>query len=169
MNQAPRWITISIIGLLVIAVWQERQIFGLKRGFVAAATAQLSKPPQPSAVSKAASLELQAKCSDQALTLFTQLGYAGNEMAGQENHYQPLMNRCFVLITNTTFDRQSKAITDRLLLDAFERREFGGFTRQFGKVVQCDVTLPSGDRKVCRTDEEFDHLIASYMGTSGAR
>jgi hypothetical protein len=146
----------------VVVVWQESQILNLKRALVIAAASHPDRPSQSSAAVKPASLESQAKCSEQALKLFTSLGYAENKMGeGQENHYQPLMNRCFVLITYTT-----SRSTNRELLDAFERRELGYFSGQLlGQVDGCNVTLPSGELKVCRSEEEFKRLIGPYMGT----
>jgi hypothetical protein len=50
---------------------------------------------------EATSLDLQNKCSKQALAEFTVLGWTKEPAASFANHYNQKLNKCFIQIENT--------------------------------------------------------------------
>jgi hypothetical protein len=123
------------------------------------------------------SLELQAKCSEQARKFFSDMGFAKNDMAGFENHYNSQMNKCFVQVSSskafkTDAKKSSSTLwTYRNVFDAFEGKEYGSFAwhdkegKKYWEIppFQCEVTLPSGEKKFCHSDDEFTDLVKVYM------
>lgn len=119
-----------------------------------------------------AGLELQAKCSEQARKAFADLGYPKNQMASYENHYSPQMNKCFIHAQNTDTKIDPETIwTYRSVFDAFEGKDYGTYAwhtekdKKYWEVppFQCEVTLPSGEKKLCHSDVEFTELVKIYM------
>ena len=116
-------------------------------------------------VTKAGSLDLQAKCSQQARLAFSESGLGKKAMAGYVNHYNPKLNICFVVFSST--ETAGKDLTTyRVLYDAFEGKQyaeyFGGITRD-AKPNVCTVKLQSGEDKDCESSKEFDELLKRYM------
>lgn len=68
---------------------------------------------------------------------------------------------CFVEITNLSAD----GTVTRLVYDAFEGKEYGNYiTSNAGpKSLYCQVRLPSGESKGCKSDYEFTELVKVYM------
>jgi hypothetical protein len=118
------------------------------------------------------SLEFQTKCSEQARKVFADLGYNKNQLAGYENHYNSQMNKCFIQVQNMDTKTSPGTIgTYRNVFDAFEGKEYGAYAwytkkgKQYWEVppFQCEVTLPSGEKKSCHSDGEFTELVKVYM------
>jgi len=134
-----------------------------------------SPEPSPTAaqvLSAAASFNFQERCAKQAREQFKQLGWDKEQMAGFTNHYNEKLNKCFVLIENTDAKSSPGTIwTNVVLMDAFEGRELGLYSwhtekdKKYWEVppFQCEVNLPSGEKKICNSREEFDELIKIYM------
>ncbi len=121
---------------------------------------------------KMASLELQEKCARQAREQYRLDGWEKEKMAGFSTHYNQDLNRCLMLIENTDAKTSSGTIwTNKTLVDAFEGKVFGTYMWHSDKVkkywevppVQCEVTLPSGEKKICNSSDEFDALVKTYM------
>lgn len=121
---------------------------------------------------KSSSLDLQAQCARQAALIYKDSGWEKEVMAGYENHYNEKLNKCFVIMQNTdTKIAPGKITTSRFLSDAFEGRNLGNYfwqsdkTKKYWEVAPytCDVTLPSGEKKVCKSSEEFEELLKVYM------
>jgi hypothetical protein len=119
-----------------------------------------------------ASLELQGKCSEQARKAFADLGHTKNQLAGYENHYNSQMNKCFIHVQNTDTKMSPGTIWRyRNVFDAFEGKEYGTYAWRTEKAkkywevpaVECEVTLPSGEKKLCHSDGEFTDLVKVYM------
>jgi len=119
-----------------------------------------------------ATLDQQAKCSEQARKKFIELGYAHKSMTGYESHYNSRLNKCFVDISTTDTQVTPGTIwNNRSVLDAFESKEYATYAwhteegKKYWEVApfQCEVLLPSGERQFCKSDAEFTLLIAMYM------
>ena len=122
---------------------------------------------------KTGNLDLQQKCAAQAHTQFVQSGFEKQAMAGYVNHYNEKANSCFMVISSTdTRTSPGRIFTNLMLLDAFEGKVFGNYAWQSDPAKKywenppfmCDVTLPSGEKKQCKSDAEFRELIKVYMG-----
>jgi hypothetical protein len=117
---------------------------------------------------KGATLEYQEKCARQAAEVFKADGWEKESMAGFENHYNEKTNKCFVLESNISLQT---GMTSRHLFDAFERKNLANYTwiphkgKKYWEVspFECDVTLPSGEKKACDSSEQFEDLIKVYM------
>jgi len=79
------------------------------------------------------------------------------------------LGRCFVVTKNT--DTTGSVIsTQRVLTDAYEGNVYGTYLwinsqgKKFWEVspTECNMTLPSGEQKECKTGEEWDQLAKSY-------
>jgi hypothetical protein len=119
-------------------------------------------------IGKAASLNLQGKCADQARKEFKENGWDRESVAGFTNHYNAQFNRCFVLIEITKGAPPSNA---KSLLDAYEGKQYGDYFwinsqgKKYWEVqpVVCKATMPSGEERNCQSEEEFYDLIKVYM------
>jgi len=122
---------------------------------------------------KTASLELQEKCSKQAREEFVEDGWKKEPMASFANHYNEKMNKCFILIQNTTPTKPADGtfFTGKILLDAFEGKAYGQYDWKSDKVKKywevapfnCKGTLLSGEEKFCHSSDEFDKIVKLYM------
>jgi hypothetical protein len=121
---------------------------------------------------KSVGLELQAQCAKQAAIVFKQSGWEKEQMASYENHYNEKLNKCFVILQNTDHKTTpGQIITSRYLSDAFEGKNLGNYfweserNRKYWEVTpfMCDVTIPSGEKKTCKSSDEFDELLKVYM------
>jgi hypothetical protein len=123
---------------------------------------------------KAATLDLQDKCARQAHETFKNLGWDKEPLAGYGNHYHVGLNKCFILIYNTSSDSSDsgRLTTVKLLLDAFEGATYGDYEwdsekdKKYWEVKPyiCDITLPSGESTHCQSQDEFDEVVKTYMG-----
>ena len=120
---------------------------------------------------KTASLDLQAKCSEQASKAFAQAGYTARDAgAAYQNHYNRKLNKCFIEIENTTAT-SGVVWTHRTLFDAFESKPYGTYAwrtdekKKYWEVapVMCEVISPNGEKQPCGSDDEFQNLIRIYM------
>lgn len=125
------------------------------------------------AVTKAASLEGQAKCAQQARAEFEADGWAKKPMASFTNHYNAQLNKCFIQIQSSEVNTKTDTIfTYRTVMDAFEGRGYAEYswksdtTKKYWEVAPfvCKVTTLSGGQEVyCKSTEEFDELVKQFM------
>jgi hypothetical protein len=116
-------------------------------------------------------LDYQEKCAERARKAFNDLGYKPNDMAGYENHYNTRLNRCFVLVQNIDAKHLPTIWTNKNLFDAYEGKTYGEYNwhtvkdKKYWEVppFMCKVVLPSGDDQYCKSDDEFEKLIKTYM------
>lgn len=122
--------------------------------------------------SKSDSLKLQEQCARQAATVFKSDGWEKEQMAGFEDHYNGKMNRCFIIEENTDVKTTPGRVShSKTMFDAFERKNLANYfwrsdkTKKYWEVApfQCDVMMPSGEKRTCRSSDEFDDLIKVYM------
>jgi hypothetical protein len=121
---------------------------------------------------KIANFDLQERCAKQATEEYKRQGYTTHQMADFTNHYDNRLNKCFMQIQDTdTHTIPGTIITSKQLADAFEGKVFGNYIwrtqkgKKFWEVppLECDVILPSGEKTVCHSSEEFDALVKQYM------
>jgi hypothetical protein len=157
-------IVVVLIGLVGMLHHQSANVRDLQRQ-VAEANAKFADK------SRTGTLDLQAKCAEQARKDFADWGYNGKDkLADFVSHYNPKFDRCFIHIQYTY--GTEPLWTSRVVYDAFERKGYGKYlwhtdkVRKFWEVppVECEVPLPTGDNKTCHSDEEFTELIKVYMG-----
>ncbi|HWY54260.1 MAG TPA: hypothetical protein VNZ03_07340 [Terriglobales bacterium] len=124
------------------------------------------------ATSKAASFDREEKCAKQAREEYRSDGWEKREMAGFTNHFNPKLNKCFMEIQDTDAKSSPGTIfTTKTLSDAFEGKVYGNYSwgTQKGKKywevppLECDVVLPTGEKKICHSSDEFDELIKVYV------
>ena len=160
------FLTVLLIATAGVLVWQMTRIQNLEKKV----HALKSDSARENALEV---LDLQAKCAAQARKEFEYEGLVGKDMAGYESHYSPEMKRCFVATSLTDAKTNPKVIwTTRTVVDAFEGKECATYVwhteegKKYWEVppFQCEVTVPSGEKKICHSDDEFEELIKPYMG-----
>lgn len=120
----------------------------------------------------AASLDLQEKCSKQARLQFNNDGWGSVKLAFFTNHYNEKLNKCFIWVTATTFDKSTgRTGNSQYLEDAFEGKVFGNYiwiedkVKKYWEVppIECDMILQTGEKKICASSDEFEELANNYM------
>lgn len=118
-------------------------------------------------VAQQASLDLQEKCAKQAQTAFDKMSFQDRKLASFLNHYNVKMNRCFIETEQYMIPGGPDTFwTYKFVTDAYEGKDFGSYVWHTDKVkkywevpsFQCQVTLPSGEEKLCESSDEFDDL-----------
>ena len=121
-------------------------------------------------VAKAANLDMQAKCAQQARVEFEV--WEKDPMADFTNHYNAKVNKCFVEITNMGRNQKPYVpAVNRIVSDAFEGKVYGEYMwmnnkgKKYWEVEPywCKVRSLSGEETVCKSSEEFDSLIKQFM------
>jgi hypothetical protein len=149
-------LAVAIIGLAWLAQRQQASIQTLQQDFRELAAKLVERD-------KTASLEMQEKCSRQAEHVLSISGFKDG-LAGQENHYNANLNRCFVQVGHTSVGGRS--LTGyKALSDAFEGKLFGELSWLSGpnRVLLCQVTMPDGRQQRCTSQEEYEELTKTYM------
>lgn len=126
--------------------------------------------------SRLESLQLQEKCAEQAKKVFHELGYKDSQQNGNvdsyQSHYNIKLGKCFLAIEsmNITTTPGTQFI-NRVLLDAFEKREYAEYTwmsdkdRKYWEVPPkvCKLIPSSKNEQICKSDDEYKTFVASYM------
>lgn len=159
------FLVIVLIALAVMLRTQSTKIGDLQRQ-IHDLDAQLAEK------AKADTLDLQAKCSEQARKAFADLEIPKNEknVASYENHYNAKLNKCFIHVEHHAYT-PGTIWTHRHVFDAFEGKVYGAYMWHTDKVkkywevppIKCEVTLPSGEKKDCHSNDEFTELVKVYM------
>lgn len=118
--------------------------------------------------------DLQAKCAKDANAWFIegwQRGIPATIMLDHTNHYNKALNKCFATVEHhyTTDRKTGTWVGDIALWDVYENAKYANFTAnhyvRYQPTVQTIdevITCECGDKK-CKTIEEFNGLIRSYM------
>jgi hypothetical protein len=147
-----------ILVLLLVAAVLGYRVYSMNRT-IAAQERQIRNLNEKA---NAKGLELQEKCAKQAGLAFKQNGYGKDEMDGYENHYNEKLNKCMVTIsTGNPID--SEKFFSNYLIDAFENKTLGQLVYKGLQPFQCEITLPSGERKFCKSSDEFHELEKIYL------
>ncbi|HEX6494702.1 MAG TPA: hypothetical protein VF018_04415 [Acidobacteriaceae bacterium] len=152
-------LAITVMALAVVIHSQSAKIAALQ-----SRTADIKTAPQ------AANMELQSQCAKQAAIAFKQSGWSTEKLADSINHYNTVIGKCFVEITNTTIENGHPGHS-AIVSDAFEGKVYGSYqwinvtNKQFWEVppTECEVTMPTGETKYCKSSEEFEDLTKIYM------
>jgi hypothetical protein len=124
------------------------------------------------ATAKTSSLDLQEKCWKQSQEIFRLGDWHKNQLASFENHYNERVNRCFLIVSDTdTKTAPGTIFVNKILGDAFEERTLGSYTWRSDKVkkywenppLECNVILPSGEKKSCNSLDQWEELVKAYM------
>jgi hypothetical protein len=117
--------------------------------------------------------ELHVKCGEQARKVFDDSGYPKSEFAMYENHYSAKLDKCMmqVLHTDAHTAREKMISTYVNVLDAFEGKQYGTYvwhtetSKKYLVVppISCEVTLPTGEQKICHSMDEFEGLVKVYV------
>ena len=163
-------LTVAVLAVAVVAM---AALFGSQSASIRALEQAVQKlNVKVAEKTTTAGLELQAKCSEQARKAFADLGYTKNQIVGYENHYSSQVNKCFIHVQNTDTKVEPGTIwTYRNVFDAFEGKGYGTYAwhtekdKKYWEVppFQCEVTLMSGEKKLCQSDAEFTELVKIYM------
>lgn len=121
-------------------------------------------------LAKAANLDMQAKCANQATNMFKESGLGKERISSYTNHYQPKLNKCFVKFSTLKHEGKGTSIY-MSIQDAFEGKgyaEYYWINNQGQQAWQvkpflCKVTLLSSKETNCQSQEEFDELAKVYM------
>ena len=123
-------------------------------------------------LSKAASLDVQAKCAQQARVVFNESGLSPKKdaLAGYTDHYNQGLNKCFVKL-NSMEATGKAAITYMLVQDAFEGKQYAEYygSHMPGRPTDdatpnvCTITQQGGEEKECHSSKEFEESIRVYM------
>lgn len=136
--------------------------------------------------SLAQSLDQQAKCGGEAQRAFTQDGYKGegevtreaadpkgdyDVTAQYESHYNPALNRCFMLLETQGVGHKNVGYQTKLLFDANERRVYADYLwmpkggKKYWEVAPtvCRLTPSHTEELSCHSEAEFMEFVARYM------
>ena len=113
--------------------------------------------------------ELRERCGERAAQVFkTEYREVQNTDEGQmlinyRNHYSATLNKCFFLeLTSITATRASPQHNAKMfrLFDINENKEYGSFYKRSDAGLPQDCNVLG---KICRTEEEWNALIAPFM------
>jgi hypothetical protein len=105
------------------------------------------------------------------MEMFRYSGLDKEQAAGFTSHYNPALGRCFIETTNTkTFGETIWNYKE--VSDAYEQKQFAGYSwhtvgeKKYWEVppFTCSVNMPNGEEQHCKSSDEFDELIKTYMG-----
>jgi hypothetical protein len=142
------------------------------------------------ASAQSTSLDIQARCATLASSTLRDLEREFQEeiksslvdttdsLMGHESHYDSLRKKCFVLFTRTvTFNvvgdtEHAHFSVQTGLIEAPERRYLAsyitdqviGLQRTEPRQQTCELTPTRREKTLCKTRDEFDAFISSYMG-----
>jgi hypothetical protein len=128
--------------------------------------------PRTNAATPKEEYELQERCGKRAEEAFrrewgstgmTNTTRDGQAVSAYRNHYNSTLHKCFVLLTARHLSRERNVLigttTQRTLYDINDSKDYGFFFKvDDDPPTQCRVA-----GKVCRSEAEWDSLVAPYM------
>jgi len=116
--------------------------------------------------------ELQERCGKSAEEFFKKYcgdyivtNKAGRIVSNYTNHYNRKLNKCFILVTQTSFPKDKETreelgiSTDKTLWDINENKGCGAFLKfDKGGLMYCEVL-----GKDCKSESGWDALVKPYM------
>lgn len=166
MRNATLVLLVLVVGLLGILLYSKNVLIASQRSQIEDLKGKLDSK------SKVDNIELQEKCSKQAQEAFRRDGFETKGLDWFTNHYSQKLNKCFVLYHTTDAKATPGTVLENdLLSDAFEGKVYGHYLWQSDKVkkswevppIVCSVTNLSGEEQTCKSSDEFDALIRTYM------
>jgi hypothetical protein len=151
------------IGILGLFAYSQAVALRQERRQVQELSTKLDEPAP-----KSASLELQEKCAKQSQEFLSQ--FENSDLHEAVNHYNVRLNKCFIETRRVKFMLGNHTISE-VLSDAFEGKDYGSYifvskpdvADYLVSPVECNVTLPTGEVKNCKSSDEFDALVKQYM------
>ena len=126
--------------------------------------------------SRLENLQLQEKCAEQAKKVFHALGYKDVQQSlntdAYQSHYNTTLGKCFMAIESTDMTTApGTAFINRVLLDAFEQREYAEYTwmsrkdKKYWEVPPtiCKLIESSTSEKICKSEDEYKAFVAKYV------
>lgn len=120
--------------------------------------------------------ELSRECSKDAEDSFKKDYGDGQETSKEErtiygytNHYNSRLNKCFILITSSTFykhtkDKPKSVTTVQELYDLNDKKEYASYYGDWNVTTKSDDSvLCNVQQKPCKSANEFKELIKPYM------
>jgi hypothetical protein len=119
--------------------------------------------------------ELQERCGKRAEQIFSRdwphgspdnsMGYT--QTATYQSHYNPALNKCFMLETSNAYDK-SRPTVMKVLLEVNSNRQYGQFSgdQPGGKSSGLSPICNFG-QKSCRSESEWDAMADVYMEEDG--
>jgi hypothetical protein len=161
MRNPATILLVVVVGILGLFAYSETVALRQQRLQIHELAAKLDS-------AKTASLELQGKCARQAQEFLSQ--FENSDLHEAVNHYNARLNKCFVETRRVKFDFGTHT-TSEVVSDAFEGKDYGSFifvgkpnvADYLVSPLECEVTLPSGEKKNCSSSDEFDELVKQYM------
>lgn len=124
--------------------------------------------------SRLENIELQEKCSGKAKEVFRFMGYnvtnQNGNVDGYQSHYNTRLDKCFMTI-DSIIVIEDNIIKNRLLIDAYEQREYAEYTwmsrkeKKYREVPPsiCKLIPLSKSEQFCKSEDEYKAFVASYM------
>lgn len=126
--------------------------------------------------SKLENLQLQEKCAEQAKKVFHALGYKdvqqGLNTDAYQSHYNTKLGKCFMAVESTNMTTTPGTLfINRVLLDAFEQREYAEYTwmsrndKKYWEVPPtiCKLIESSTSEQICKSEDEYKAFVAKYV------
>ena len=135
-------------------------------------------------IARSQSLDVQERCASQARRAFQDLENENRAEYNQstsihggvsdyQSHYNTKLDRCLVLIHRKSFIPLSSNLSDQqrqsFLLDANERRYYAIYietqlaAEPQPKLDKCELAPGMRLKSACKTRDEFDAFVATYM------
>jgi len=159
-----------VVGVLAWRLTTEVAHNGLMRGELDQLTGQLADK------SKLESLQLQEKCAEQAKKVFHSLGYKDTQQNLNtdvyQSHYNTKLGKCFMAVESTNMTTSpGTQFTNRILLDAFEQREYAEYTwmsrkdKKYWEVppTVCKLIESSTSEQICKSEDDYKAFVAKYV------
>ncbi len=155
-----------IITLLVLAVMVGALVWQYKVQVLALEDHKRQQHDQ----SVSETVAVQAKCTAQAQQRFALLGLGSGQTATFKSHYDAKTDKCFVQVESTS-SSLGTVWHNVTLYEAVKGIVFGTYSwrsvpgQKAADVAPytCEVKLPSGERRTCRSDAEFKGFVRTYM------
>jgi hypothetical protein len=159
----------AIIGILfaivIVLLWRLNSELDLTRqqqNHVIELTAKLNNK------TASENLELQGKCSQQAQTVFMQLGYKNGGLDFYESHYNPKLTKCFMTVSAMNPNSGANTLN---LLDAYEQKQYATYFWMPDKVKKywevppklCSLNPGTPNETICKSEDEYKAFVARYM------
>lgn len=159
-----------VVGILSWRLTAEVAQKGLLRGELEQLTGQLADK------SKLESLQFQEKCAEQAKKVFHALGYKDEQQNLNtdiyQSHYNTKIGKCFMAVESTNMTTSpGTQFTTRILLDAFEQREYAEYMwmsrkdKKYWEVppTVCKLIASSTSEQICKSEDDYKAFVAKYV------
>ena len=160
-------VALIFVLLVALAVWVDRTAWRHRSA---------RRPPEsgPTGLDRVSTIDnnaMQARCYEQARSLYGSLGYPKGRIAGFGSHYNQKFAACFLDVMNMETAGPSDLMLYSYIIDVATGKEYAAYTGVVrgknlslqGPPRRCEVLVPSGERRVCRSDLEFATLTNVYM------